>query len=129
MIFLMNRDERATWGPLVRAARDTQGLTQQELAEMANTTRRTVGSIERGDSTPQLGVLERVLEVLGLWSPEGDVTPIVRAFASLDDDVLSFLALAGPLLQRLPMDVRADLMDELMGVMVGGAQGDDSASA
>lgn len=107
----MNREERAAWGPLIRESRRAQGITQDDLAQMAGTTRRTIGSIEAGKSAPHLKILERVLAVLGL-----------QESPALDGDVLSFLALLGPLLQRMSPTDRAYLMPELVRV----ALGDDS---
>lgn len=97
----MNRDERKAWGPLIRTAREALGLTQDDLAEQANTTRRTLGAIERGDTVAQLAVLERLLASLGM-SPQ-----------QIDGDVETFLSMLGPLLQLLNAEQRAALMPEI----------------
>lgn len=98
----MDRDERAAWGPLIKQARLNLGLEQRDLAEQANTSRQTIGNIERGATVPQADVLDRILRVLGLRQPE------------LDGDVRSFLALMGPLLQQLSHEQRADVMPDLV---------------
>jgi transcriptional regulator with XRE-family HTH domain len=103
MIEPMNADERKAWGPLIREARKAQGLDQEALARMADTTRRTVGSIERGDTTGQPDVIRRILDALGL-APDPE----------LDPDVRNFVALIGPLLQRLNDGERARLMPAIV---------------
>jgi transcriptional regulator with XRE-family HTH domain len=95
----MDTAERRAWGPLIRAAREAQGYKQVDVAEMANVSRRTLGSIERGDTTAQTDVLRRILASLNL-------TPT----AALDSDVRSFTAMLGPLLQRLGQEERAAVM-------------------
>lgn len=99
MLATMDTAERRAWGPLIRAAREAQGLKQEAVAEMANVSRRTLGSIERGDTTAQTDVLRRILVSL-------NITPTQE----LDGDVRSFTAMLGPLLQRLGPDERAAVM-------------------
>lgn len=108
----MNRDERRAWGPLIRAAREARGLKQEDLAAQASTSRRTLGSIERGASVAQHDVLGRLLDVLGL-------TP-----RRLDDDVEAFMAMLGPLLQMLTVEQRLAVMPEVMQ-LVGRALSSD----
>lgn len=107
----MNRDERRAWGPLVRAAREAQGLKQEDVALQAGTTRRTLGSIERGDSVAQHDVLGRLLDVLGL-------TP-----KRLDDDIEAFMAMLGPLLQMLTIEQRLAVMPEVMQLVARALSG------
>ena len=97
----MDKEERRAWGPLIRAAREAQGLNQEEVAQQANTSRRTLGSIERGDSVAQHDVLDRLLAVLGL------------APKRLDDDVEAFMAMVGPLLQMLSIEQRRAVLPEI----------------
>lgn len=107
----MDADERRAWGPLIREARKAQGLDQEDLAEMAGTTRRTIGSIERGDTTAQTDVLRRILTALGLTET-----------LELDPDVKNFVAMIGPLLQRLGADERARLMPAIVRLVADALQ-------
>ncbi len=50
----------------VRARRRALGLTQEEVAELANCSERFVYMLERGKDTVQLAKLLQVLRVLGL---------------------------------------------------------------
>lgn len=95
----MDVGTRRAWGPVIRKERRAQGLHQEDLAQLAKTTRRTVGSIERGDTAGQAEVLKRILAVLGLET-EPD----------LDREVAGFLDRLGSLLQRLDPDTRARAM-------------------
>ena len=53
-------------GGAVRRARRDAGLTQAQLAELAETSERTVRDIERGTGSPSLAVVVRTAGVLGL---------------------------------------------------------------
>ncbi|WWT39970.1 helix-turn-helix protein [Microcystis phage Mae-JY09] len=52
-------------GPRIRAARIAAGLTQEQLAERAGITDRTVRAIEAGTTTPQRRIREGLAQVLG----------------------------------------------------------------
>lgn len=99
----VDREERAAWARLIRDLRRGKDLDQEQLASLADTTRRTIGSIERGDSVPQEDVLRRVLGVLGI-DPEPETS----------QDVRNFIALITPLLERLPAEVRAELQPRIV---------------
>ncbi|MGH8526979.1 MAG: helix-turn-helix domain-containing protein, partial [Gammaproteobacteria bacterium] len=43
---MMNRDERAQYGPQIHAERKRLGMSQAQLASAAGTTMRTIGSVE-----------------------------------------------------------------------------------
>lgn len=53
-------------GALIREARNAAGLTQEQLAELAGTSTRTVRDIEKGTGATGLGIVARVAEVLGM---------------------------------------------------------------
>ena len=53
-------------GARIRAARRNAHLTQEQLAELADTSTRTVRDIEKGTGAASLGIVARVAEVLGL---------------------------------------------------------------
>lgn len=52
-------------GDFVRTRRRANGLTQQQLAELANVGKRFVGEVERGKATLRLDRVDRVLAVFG----------------------------------------------------------------
>ena len=53
-------------GSTLRAARRRLGLTQQEVADLAGLSDRTVRDLEKGSSSPSLGAVIAVATVLGL---------------------------------------------------------------
>ena len=53
-------------GSTLRAARRRLGLTQQEVADLAGLSDRTVRDLEKGSSSPSLGAVIAVAMVLGL---------------------------------------------------------------
>ncbi len=75
-------------------------MSQDDLAEAAGTTRRTIGSLERGHTNPQPGTLGRILKVLGL-----DAAP------AFDQEVETYLSsIIGPLLQQVPAAQRGEAL-------------------
>jgi transcriptional regulator with XRE-family HTH domain len=61
-------------GELLRATRERHGLSQIALARRASTTPRQIGRIERGEISPSVATLERVLRVMGERLEIGAVT-------------------------------------------------------
>jgi HTH-type transcriptional regulator / antitoxin HipB len=67
-------------GEAVRSARQAQGLTQRELADVAGVGVRFLSELERGKPTAEVGLVLRVLADVGLglvlqspgWSPPAD---------------------------------------------------------
>lgn len=53
-------------GSALRAARRRLGLTQQEVADLAGLSDRTVRDLEKGSHSPSLGAVIAVVTVLGL---------------------------------------------------------------
>lgn len=53
-------------GTDIRAARQRYRLTQEQLAELAGTSTRTIRDIEHGTGTTGLGTVAEVADVLGL---------------------------------------------------------------
>ncbi len=51
---------------VMKQRREKLGLTQQDLAEMAQVGVATVKDIERGKGNPSLGTVHKILDVLGL---------------------------------------------------------------
>ncbi|WP_280426214.1 helix-turn-helix domain-containing protein [Nocardia carnea] len=60
----MNRAQRI--GAEIRAARRRYRLTQEQLAELAGTSTRTVRDIEHGTGATGVGTVAEVADVLGL---------------------------------------------------------------
>jgi len=54
-----------TPGDLIREARERHGLSQARLARRANTTQRQVSRIERGEISPSISTLDRLLAAMG----------------------------------------------------------------
>ena len=52
-------------GALVRDARERHGVSQATLARRAGTTQRQVSRIERGEISPSVSTLARLLEAMG----------------------------------------------------------------
>lgn len=46
--------------------REKSGLSKQEIAARAKTTRQTIHRIESGDQLPSLGLVRRLMDVTGL---------------------------------------------------------------
>ena len=53
-------------GTRIRTARRAAQLTQEQLAELAGTSTRTVRDIEKGTGSASLAVVARIAETLGL---------------------------------------------------------------
>lgn len=53
-------------GRKIRDLRRAQGITQAQLAGLANTGVRFIGDLENGKETCQIGKLQRVLAALGV---------------------------------------------------------------
>jgi len=53
-------------GQQIQSSRKKQGLSQEELAMLANVGRRFVGELEQGKATAQIGKVLQVLHALGL---------------------------------------------------------------
>lgn len=59
-------------GRVVRAARQSQGMTQSDLAELARTNRYSLAQLEEGDTTK---AIERLFDVLSALELELTVRP------------------------------------------------------
>lgn len=109
----VDREQRRAFGPLIRQARKNKGLDQSTLEEMTGISRRTIGSIERGDTVAQRDVLAKLLAVL-------DLKPII-----LDPEVKTFLTVIEPLLQEVDPDRRPRVMANLVAMLVAEIRGAD----
>jgi y4mF family transcriptional regulator len=51
---------------IMKLRRETLGLSQQDLAEMAGVSLATIKDIERGKGNPSLATVSKILAVLGM---------------------------------------------------------------
>jgi y4mF family transcriptional regulator len=56
----------AQLGSLIRQVRKAQGITQEDLSEMARVGPRLIGEIERGKPTAEIGKVFQLMTSLGL---------------------------------------------------------------
>jgi len=64
LLTLTRRDEGEVFGAHLRELRTVRGLTQAQLAEKARTSTPFISQLERGVTTPTLGMLLRLAEAL-----------------------------------------------------------------
>lgn len=53
------------FGQVVRASRESRGLSQEALAELANLNRSYLGEIERGVAVPSIETMQKLALALG----------------------------------------------------------------
>jgi DNA-binding XRE family transcriptional regulator len=53
-------------GKIIQERRNELSLNQRDLAEMANVTIKTIYAIENNKGNPTMGVLKKILDILGL---------------------------------------------------------------
>ncbi len=73
------------WVPLLQEARTRAGLTQRELARRAGTAQSVVARVERGQTSPTLETLARLLAATGFnldmeLVPRPTADPLIEAF-------------------------------------------------
>ena len=66
---------RRTIGGRIRQLRESAGLTQVALAELADIGRVTLVRLERGEQSPKFKTLEAIATALGIGVPELLVEP------------------------------------------------------
>lgn len=59
-------DALKLFGSRLRSLREARGLTQQKLGELAETSYKYLGSIERGEENPSLKVMIKLAKALGV---------------------------------------------------------------
>lgn len=79
-------------GALLRSARQRAGLSQRALAERAGTAQSLVARIERGQTSPRVDTLSRLLEATG-HDARIVITPAIPAETHMLDDVARILRL------------------------------------
>jgi transcriptional regulator with XRE-family HTH domain len=58
--------EAEQFGSIVRLLRETRGLTQEDLGELAGISATYVGFVERGDSVPTLTIVLQIARALNV---------------------------------------------------------------
>lgn len=104
-------EQRAEWARRVKSLREAAGLTQDELAQEAKTSRQTVNNMETG-MTPQLGTLKRVLNVLGVNTDD--------VVFDVETDV--WLTTMGTLIELIPELNRRKHVDIAIGDLAAGVR-------
>lgn len=64
----MNSEDRAAWGPLVSERREQLGMTQRQLADVADVAAKTIHNLETAGMTPRPATLRKIQRALGLSS-------------------------------------------------------------
>lgn len=85
--------EEHDFGKILAQERKNQGLTQEELARALYVTRQAVSNWERGVTTPDYNVVEKICGVLGLKMEQfmtkekegGSMEPMIRDGSPLQD--------------------------------------------
>ena len=62
----MRKEELIKLGQLIRSKRESQGLTQFELAKKSNVDRNYIGMLERGERNPSYLSLQKIANGLGI---------------------------------------------------------------
>ncbi|MEV0811001.1 helix-turn-helix transcriptional regulator [Micromonospora sp. NPDC050200] len=107
----------AILGSVVRREREARELSQRELAELAAVSQATVARIERGDRSPSVEVLERLLAAMGV-----QLTVAVESLDAHLDARIDELA-ARPVAERIEeagIDRVLDRLGDLPHVLTGG---------
>lgn len=66
-IYVMNlTSEKETFGKMIQARRKSRKIVQEELADIAGISPRTLRDIEKGIANPELETLLRICNVLGM---------------------------------------------------------------
>lgn len=107
---VMTTDERRLLARYIRPLREVHDLTQGELAQSANVSRRQLGSIERGDAVPHEDVLRRVLKALRI-----DVDDVT------DGEIERFTLRVRALLRLVPRAQRGDAFESITGSLTNAA--------
>ncbi|NKS97519.1 helix-turn-helix domain-containing protein [Rhodococcus hoagii] len=110
----MDEQTRRAFAAKIKPARVAAGLQQEELAEMAGVSRRTIGNIERGKVVPQAEVLWKLMTALDLTPHPADDLP---------DWVDEYVQIIAPLIMAIEQPRRSQVMREVI-FMLGRAAGE-----
>lgn len=96
--------ERAELAKQIKALRQSAGMSKKLLAHEAQISRQTLDNIENGVTSPQAGVLERILNTLGVSTET----------IGFDSETDLWLTMIGTLIEQLPTEVRAQSIDRVV---------------
>ncbi len=102
-----SRDERLSYGPYVLHLRSRLGITQEELAEAAGITARTLGNIENQRNAGQAGKLVRIFRALG----------VELEHPSWDTETERYLAMIAPLIEKINPNKRLEAMTNVIALL------------
>jgi transcriptional regulator with XRE-family HTH domain len=107
----MDAVQRERVGARIRALRKERGWTQDELAEKAGVSSRTIFSVEKGAHVPQPAKLRAILDALDVAEPQdgGDLLSL----EGMPEDVMIFLRVAAQRLCVLGEEERAQVLTAL----------------
>lgn len=97
----MDEQTRKAYASKIKQARVAAGLRQEELADIAGVSRRTIGNIERGTVVPQSAVLRRLMTALDMAPHPGDHLP---------DWVDEYMQIIAPLIMSIQQPERGEVM-------------------
>ena len=66
----MKRDLKKAFGKVIKGLRESEGLSQQELADMAGLDRSYLSDLERGLNYPSLNIVYSLAEVFKMKASE-----------------------------------------------------------
>lgn len=66
------------WGQWLKATRDAQGLSQDQLAFRAEVSARLISRYERGEGDPSTPIMTKLAEALGVALPWSDLVTEIR---------------------------------------------------
>lgn len=112
-VYSMSAQQRLSYSHMVKSVREELGMTQDELAEAAGTTRRTIGNFERGSNAPQPRILASILRALG----------INQAGEGLSADTMQYLSILGNLIEAIDPDARELAVRGAMRVFTNAVMG------
>lgn len=96
--------ERAELAKQIKALRQSAGMSKKLLAHEAQISRQTLDNIENGVTAPQAGVLERILNTLGVSTET----------ISFESETDLWLTMIGTLIEQLPAELRPQSVDRVV---------------
>lgn len=111
----MTAKDRANLGPAVKARRVARKMSQDDLANAAGISRKTLGTFEQGKTAPHTDKLRAILEALDV----AQVSDIDRQYGAASH---GFIAAVVPLFERLPEHLKSDAQQDIVVLLAGKLQ-------